>query len=48
MTSIDRQYIESLTDQDIVDAILRKDTKITRLYFYEKCYPLFKVCYDKG
>ena len=43
----DRQYIESLTDQDIVDAILRKDTKITRLYFYEKCYPLFKVCYDK-
>ena len=43
----DRQYIESLTDQDIVDAILRKDIKITRLYFYEKCYPLFKVCYDK-
>lgn len=43
----DRQYIESLTDREIVDAILRRDTIITRLYFYEKCYPLFKSCYDK-
>ena len=43
----DRQYIESLTDQEIVDAILRRDALITRLYLYEKCYPLFKACYDK-
>ena len=43
----DRQYIESLTDREIVDAILRRDAVITRLYLYEKCYPLFKACYDK-
>lgn len=43
----DRQYIESLTDSEIVIAILQRDARITRLYFYEKCYPLFKSCYDK-
>ena len=43
----DRQYIESLTDSEIVVAILHRDARITRLYFYEKCYPLFKSCYDK-
>ena len=43
----ERQYIESLTDCEIVKAILRRDANITRLYFYEKCYPLFKACYDK-
>ena len=47
MKQEDRQYIESLTDQEIVDAILRRDALITRLYLYEKCYPLFKACYDK-
>lgn len=47
MKQEDRQYIESLTDKEIVDAILNRDTIITRLYFYEKCYPLFKACYDK-
>lgn len=47
MQQEDRQYIESLTDQEIVDAILRRDALITRLYLYEKCYPLFKACYDK-
>ena len=44
---MDKQYIESLTDQEVVNAILQRDVKITRLYFYEKCYPLFKSCYDK-
>lgn len=43
----ERQYIESLTDNEIVSAIINRDAKITRLYFYEKCYPLFKSCYDK-
>lgn len=43
----ERQYIESLTDCEIVKAILQRDASITRLYFYEKCYPLFKACYDK-
>lgn len=43
----DHKYIESLTDEEIVSAILNRDARITRLYFYEKCYPLFKSCYDK-
>ena len=43
----DREYIESLTDKEIVTAILKKDAKITRLYFYGKCYPLFKSIFDK-
>ena len=44
---MDKSYIDSLTDQEVVNAILQRDVKITRLYFYEKCYPLFKSCYDK-
>ena len=43
----DRQYIESLTDKEIVEAILRRDAKVTRLYLYEMYYPLFKARYDK-
>lgn len=43
----DRTYIESLNDKEVVEAILRRDAKITRLYLYEKCYPLFKARYDK-
>lgn len=43
----ERQHIESLTDCEIVKAILQRDASITHLYFYEKCYPLFKACYDK-
>lgn len=43
----EHKYIESLTDEEVVSAILNRDVKITRLYFYEKCYPLFKSCYDK-
>ena len=41
------QAIEELTDQEIVDAILKRDAFITQLYFYEKCYPIFKSRYDK-
>ena len=47
MKQEDRLYIESLTDKEIVEAILRRDAKITRLYLYEMYYPLFKARYDK-
>lgn len=43
----EKLYIESLTDKEIVNAILERDTKVTRLYLYEKCYPLFKAICDK-
>ena len=43
----EHKYIESLTDEEVVRAILNRDARITRLYLYEKCYPLFKACYDK-
>ena len=43
----DKKYIESLKDREIVDAILKRDARIIRLYLYEKCYPLFKARYDK-
>lgn len=47
MKQEDRQYIESLTDREIVDAILKRDTRVTRLYLYEMYYPMFKTIYDK-
>lgn len=47
MKQEDQQYIESLTDREIVDAILQRDTRVTRLYLYEMYYPLFKARYDK-
>ena len=43
----EHKYIESLTDEEVVSAILNRDARITRLYLYGKCYPLFKACYDK-
>lgn len=39
--------IDSYTDQEIVKAILSRDTFITKEYLYRKCYPLFKAIYDK-
>lgn len=39
--------IEIYTDQEIAQAILRRDTFITKEYLYRKCYPLFKAIYDK-
>ena len=47
MNDEDKAYINSLTDKEIVDAILRRDAKVTRLYLYEMYYPLFKARYDK-
>lgn len=39
--------IATLTDQEIVKAILDRDTYITKEFLYRKCYPLFKAIYDK-
>ncbi len=35
-----------INDQDIVRAILQRDERVTRDFFYRKCYPLFKSVYD--
>ena len=47
MNDSDKVYINSLSDQDIARAILDRDARITQLYLYAKCFPLFKACYDK-
>ena len=39
--------IDKYTDQEIVKAILDRDTFITKEFLYKKCYPLFKAIYDK-
>ena len=39
--------ISSLSDREIVAALLARDRAITEAYFYRKCYPLFKSCFDK-
>lgn len=39
-------HITSMSDQEIVCAILNKDERITRVFFYHKCYPLFKSYFD--
>lgn len=39
--------IDLYTDQEIVQAILRRDTSITKEYLYRKCYPLFKAIHKK-
>ena len=39
--------IATLTDKEIVQAILCRDPFITKEFLYRKCYPLFKVRYDK-
>lgn len=39
--------IDRYTDQQIAQAILRRDTLITKEYLYRKCYPLFKAIFDK-
>ena len=33
-------------DREIVSALLRRDERVTREFFYRKCYPLFKSVYD--
>lgn len=36
-----------LKDEDIVRAILRRDSKVTKYFLYKKCCPLFKSIYDR-
>ena len=38
--------INSMSDREIVAALLVRDRHITEAYFYRKCYPLFKACFD--
>lgn len=40
------QNIDSMSDQEIVAALLRRDRVVTEAYLYKKCYPLFKACFD--
>lgn len=47
MNKVDKEYIISLSDQEIVQAILNRDVRVTRLYLYEMYYPLFKTRYDQ-
>lgn len=39
--------IDQYTDQEIVAAILRRDTAVTKEFLYRKCYPLFCAVYNK-
>lgn len=36
-----QSHIELLSDQEIVDAILKRDEDVTYEYLYEKCFPIF-------
>lgn len=42
-----REEIANLSDRQIVQAILNRDTLITKEYLYRTCYPLFKSIFDK-
>ncbi len=39
--------IDQYTDQEIVAAILRRDTYVTKEFLYKKCYPLFASIYSR-
>lgn len=41
------QDIANLSDRQIVDAILDRNTTITKVFLYRTCYPLFKSIFDK-
>lgn len=36
----------NITDYEVVMALLQRDARVTRDFFYRKCYPLFKSVYD--
>lgn len=40
------EWLNGMADQDIVNAILLRDRKVTQQYLYIRCYPLFKSVYD--
>ena len=35
------------TDREIVAAIMRRDTAVTKEYLYRKCRPLFESCFNR-
>ena len=39
--------ISSYSDQEIVEALLARNSAVTKAFFYEKCYPLFKATFLK-
>lgn len=41
------ERIESLSDQEIVSAILNRNAEITKLFLYQKCLPLFSSIFSK-
>ncbi len=41
-----RQDLSLYSDKEIANAILSRDTFVTKEYLYIKCYPLFKSIYD--
>ncbi len=47
MSYLEKSNINSMTDREIVAALLARDRALTEAYFYRKCYPLFKACFDK-
>lgn len=47
MAEVAIHNISSMTDREIVAALLARDRALTEAYFYRKCYPLFKACFDK-
>lgn len=39
--------INSMSDREIVAAILARDRAVTEAFLYRKCYPLFNACFCK-
>lgn len=39
--------IDNYTDLEIVQAILDRDTFVTKEYLYKKCYPMFKAIHSR-
>jgi RNA polymerase sigma factor (sigma-70 family) len=46
MSDSEKYKIAQMSDREIVAALLARDRGITEAYFYRKCYPLFKACFD--
>jgi RNA polymerase sigma factor (sigma-70 family) len=47
MNSVKVHTLESMSDFEIVEAILSKDKTVTYEFLYRKCYPLFKSIFNK-
>ena len=39
--------VDTMSDREIVAALLARNRTLTEAYFYRKCYPLFKACFNK-